>query len=140
MICELAKTVDIRKLETDRQDFIELHGLFIKIDRTTCHFGGSREWFLCPDCDRRCVILYPDRCRQCAKGRYQSELESVHNRKIRKAIKIRRRLGQTSGGVLVPFPEKPKRMHWRTYLNLRTRALRIEAEIVATLARAIRRN
>jgi len=50
---------------------------------------------------------------------------SPHNRKIHKAIKLRKRLGQRSGGTLAPLPEKPKGMHWRTYERL--------AEVIASL-------
>jgi hypothetical protein len=39
-------------------------------------------------------------------------------RGVFKAQKIRTRLGG-SVNLFEPFPEKPKRMHWRTYLRLR---------------------
>ena len=42
-------------------------------------------------------------------------------RGVFKAQKIRTRLGG-SVNLFEPFPEKPKRMHWRTYLRLRARA------------------
>lgn len=37
-------------------------------------------------------------------------------------FKVRERLGQTSGGIIAPFPTKPKHMHWSTYLRTRAAA------------------
>jgi hypothetical protein len=42
-------------------------------------------------------------------------------RGVSQAQKIRMRLGG-SVSLFEPFPEKPKGMHWLTYLRLRTRA------------------
>ena len=42
-------------------------------------------------------------------------------RGVSQAQKIRMRLGG-SVSLFEPFPEKPIRMHWRTYLRLRARA------------------
>jgi hypothetical protein len=42
-------------------------------------------------------------------------------RGVSQAQKIRMRLGG-SVNLFAPFPEKPERMHWRTYLRLCARA------------------
>jgi hypothetical protein len=52
---------------------------------------------------------------------YESQQETPMQRGVSKAQKIRTRLGGTVN-LFEPFPEKPKRMHWRTYLRLRARA------------------
>ena len=105
---------------------------------TPCHFGGSRPWFVCPGvvdgvpCGRRVGKLYgPGRyflCRHCYRLAYQSQREQPHERALRRANAIRRRLGGEPG-MLCPFPEKPKGMHWRTYERLRHRVR--DAEMVA---------
>jgi hypothetical protein len=50
---------------------------FIQLVRTTCNYGGSREWFLCPFCSKRVGILYVDKddfkCRHCLKLSYWSQ-------------------------------------------------------------------
>ncbi len=28
------------------------------VERTRCHYGGSRAWFRCPWCQRRCAVFY----------------------------------------------------------------------------------
>ncbi|MBN2282751.1 MAG: hypothetical protein JXO48_02565 [Deltaproteobacteria bacterium] len=40
-------------------------------------------------------------------------------RLITKASNIRRRLGGSGDLIGVPFPSKPKNMHWKTYWKLR---------------------
>jgi hypothetical protein len=38
-------------------------------------------------------------------------------------------VGQQKGGVVEPFPPKPKHMHWSTYLRIRREAREIETKI-----------
>jgi hypothetical protein len=97
----------------------------VPITWTACHFGGRRPWFVCPRCSRRVAILYspggPFLCRLCRNLAYASQQEPVQFRGITEAQKIRARLGG-SADLRQPFPDKPARMHWRTYLRLRNRA------------------
>ncbi len=97
------------------------------LDRTGCHYGGQRTWFLCParGCGRRVAVLYGGRvfaCRNCNQLSYPSQGESPAYRALRKAQAIRQRLGG-SGSMDEAFPEKPKGMHWRTYRRLSCREL-----------------
>lgn len=103
---------------------------------TKTNFGGHRQWFLCSDCERRCAIIYRAHhtprwgCRLCLDGHYVSEHLSPRGRRLHAAFKVRNRLGQTKGGILVRFPAKPKGMHRRTYDDIRFTALRHESEIL----------
>ncbi len=91
----------------------------VPLEWTSCNFGGERPWFLCPSlaCGRRVAILYgPGRyflCRHCYDLRYESQRENGTHRALRRAQKIRERLGGTAN-MTEPFPERPKGMHWRT--------------------------
>jgi hypothetical protein len=95
----------------------------VPLEWTPCNFGGERPWFLCPgaDCSRRVAVLYgPGRyflCRHCYDLPYESQRENKMHRALRKAQKIRERLGGTAN-MTEPFPEKPKGMHWRSYQRL----------------------
>jgi hypothetical protein len=68
------------------------------------------------------AVLYSLRdyfaCRHCYKLAYESQQEPIRMRGLVKAQKILVRLG-AKPDVLDPFPEKPPRMHWRTYQRLR---------------------
>ena len=92
------------------------------IEWTRLPSGGERPWFFCPACGRRCGILYSIRsrllCRKCGGLSYESQSEPSHYRALRKAQKIRVRLGG-SANMTKPFPGKPRYMHQRTYLRLR---------------------
>ena len=89
-------------------------------------FAGSI-WFVCPGmvngkrCGRREAILYgPEKyfqCRHCYDLRYESQHEDQKNRALRRAQKIRKRLGG-SANMMEQFPEKPKGMHWWTCVRL----------------------
>jgi hypothetical protein len=131
MICERLAQVDIRKLGRNLPNIIYISGTYIQTATTPCHLGGHRFWFLCPSCGVRCAILYPNRCRKCVNGRYATELMTPLDRKITKAIKLRRRLGQLSGGTIAAFPSKPKRMRWHIYLRLRATSVALEKEMWA---------
>jgi len=90
------------------------------LSRSSCNFGGSRAWFLCPSCGRRCAVLHGGSvyaCRQCHQLAYESQRESDSDRAIRRADKIRRRLGWPAG-ILNAIGDRPKNMRHTTYLRL----------------------
>jgi hypothetical protein len=95
----------------------------VSLEWTPCNFGGERPWFVCPGvrCGRRVAILYgPGKyflCRHCYDLRYESQREDKKDRALRRAQKIRQRLGG-SANMMEPFPEKPKGMHLDTYMRL----------------------
>jgi hypothetical protein len=66
---------------------------------TACNFGGERPWFFCPGagCGRRVAILYGPGCyflcRHCYDLTYLSQREDKKDRALRRAQKIRMRLG-----------------------------------------------
>src|SRR3974377_1093532 len=93
----------------------------VALSWTPCQRGGTRAWAICPRGSRRVAILF-DRgglfaCRACCGLTYSSQRETPKFRSIRKARKMRERFG---GGenLMAPFPDKPKKMHWRTYERL----------------------
>lgn len=148
MICDLTAQFDIRKVTRIGfclPDMFEFAGGILSTTWTSTNFGGRRQWFLCPTCGRRCAIIYchsdtlPLGCQVCLKGRYLSERLSFNDRKLHKALKVRRRLGQKQGGIVAPFPVKPKGMHWRTYNSLKVDALNEELKIWLEGLRYIRR-
>ncbi len=52
----------------------------ITIVKTPCHYGGYREWFECPKCNKRAGILYRAedefKCRKCLNLNYQSQKQN----------------------------------------------------------------
>jgi hypothetical protein len=95
----------------------------VALEWTPCNFGGERPWFVCPGvrCGRRVAILYGPGmyflCRRCYDLRYESQREDKKTRALRRAQRIRTRLGG-SANMMEPFPEKPKGMHHDTYVRL----------------------
>lgn len=137
MICEDQIQLKIGDIITKNRSRVFVRGVCIELTRTKCHFGGERVWFLCPRCEGRIGVLYPVVCRCCMKLSYQSEHESVLDRKYRKAFKVRSKLGQKRGGLSVPFPPKPKRMRWHTYLRVRREAMQNEQQIYHAMKTAL---
>ena len=91
-----------------------------RIEYTACHYGGTRPWFICPDCGRRAAILYKHHmiaCRQCHNLAYSSQNETDCDQAARQAGKIRKRLGWEPG-ILNGEGGKPKEMQWQTYYQL----------------------
>ena len=82
--------------------------------------GGTRRWFVCRSCGRRCRVLYGGayfRCRQCYGATYESQYENWRFPNLSSAERVRHKLG-AEPGFCNPFPNKPSRMHWRTYRRL----------------------
>lgn len=92
----------------------------ILLTKVQCHFGGHKKLLVCSSCGERRVALYLRgmrfRCRVCNESRYWSQCHREPIRKSERARQIRKRLGGT-GSLAVPFPQKPKGMHWTTYLS-----------------------
>lgn len=97
----------------------------VALDWTACNYGGQRPWWRCSHCNRRVAVLYAAgkyfACRHCYGLCYGSQKENAGDRALRQAWKIRERLGQKDGGHMEELPEKPKGMHWDTYLDLEER-------------------
>jgi len=94
----------------------------VYLDWTLCTYGGRRAWFRCPGqgCGRRVAILYGGSifaCRHCHRLAYACQREKDDDRAMRRADTIRQRLGW-GAGIANPPGEKPKGMHWRTYIRL----------------------
>ncbi len=93
----------------------------VAFDRTQCHYGGERLWFLCPKCQKRVAVLFGAGthflCRHCYHLPYSSQLESYIDRMMRKARKIRRRL-KASVDLMLPISQKPRGMHRKTFDDL----------------------
>ena len=115
----------------------------VPIQRVPCRYGGRRPYFECPGivsgthCRRRAVKIYMASryflCRHCYRIAYASQSEGHMDRAIRRANKIRARLGGEQGGVWAPSPNRrPKGMWQRTYERLQ---IQLEhAEMTADLA------
>ena len=91
---------------------------------TPCNYGGNRQWFHCPGCYRRVAVVFGGkyyRCRHCHRLTYSSQQESRPDRLMRKARKIRARLG-ASNNLIDPILFKPKNMHQKTFDHLRREA------------------
>lgn len=106
----------------------------VVLSETPCHFGGSRKWFDCPECGRRCGVLYVTRkgiaCRTCSDLAYESQYEAPRDRMRRQLRKIRKVIG-TGMELGNPFSPPPKGMsiaRWKAlieeYIELREKYYR----------------
>jgi hypothetical protein len=96
---------------------------------TRCQFGGNRPWFRCPrpTCGRRAAVLYDNHglaCRRCHGLIYPSQRESVTTRALRKADRIRERLGWEPWEFSATG-RRPKGMHLRTFRRLQVLRARL---------------
>lgn len=99
--------------------------------RVSKPFGGSQAYFLCPRCNRRVIALALGqryfRCRTCVGAAYASSQEGPTDRAMRKANKLKRRLGADPG--LDSFYRRPKHMRQRTFEAIDARIQAAEAEV-----------
>lgn len=92
----------------------------LALERTGCHLGGSRTWLLCPRCGKRVAVLFGwgrFQCRACIGADFKCQSETKQDRALRRAGKLRRRLGWAPG-VINPKGGRPKGMHSNVYANL----------------------
>ena len=86
----------------------------VALETTACHFGGSRHWFRCPGCLRRCALLYLRggrfRCRLCQRIAYRSQSVDLTGRAWIKQAKAEAKLGGSWS--------RPRGMHRRTHERL----------------------
>jgi hypothetical protein len=99
---------------------VEIDGHVLPLHRHKPHFGGVRFYFGCPNCLKRCAILYlrdgAFRCRSCARLAYASTRQNPRLRAAERVRKLRARLD--GSGPLDPLPSRPNGMRWRTYVRL----------------------
>ena len=97
--------------------------------RAPCRYGGSRPFFLCPNCGRLYAKLHGAGrlflCRLCYDLAYASQREPKWDRLIRRANKLRARIAGATG-MAVQFPPRPKGMWRRTYDRLCDEILQAE--------------
>jgi hypothetical protein len=112
-------------------------GETVRIARVPCRFGGSRPYFVCPGavngsyCGRRVAKLFGAGrsflCRHCYGLAYASQHEDAMDRALRRANKIRVRLGGQPG-MASTFPDRPRGMWRRTYERLEESASAAETQ------------
>jgi hypothetical protein len=78
-------------------------------------------------------------CRHCLGLTFASQQETPRDRAVSQAQNIRKRLGGTVNLIDDPFPEKPRRQHWRTYGRLMQRAEAVEERSNALMLKWLRR-
>jgi len=98
------------------------------LDRTSCHYGKTRPWFMCPGivngrhCGRRVGKLFLAGryflCRHCQNLAYNSQSETALDRMYRKRDKLRMSFG-AEPGCFGHIPPRPKGMWHRTYQRRR---------------------
>lgn len=104
-------TWDKKKMDIDTE---------VKCEWTSCYYGGSRRWFVCPSCGRRVGVLYMGAgvaCRQCWRMTYPCQ-QDRGERGWALYYRLLDKMGGIDGG-------KPLRMRWTTYERLRAKADRI---------------
>lgn len=119
------------------EDWREMDYL-VQLERTPCHLGGERLWFLCParGCGRRVAKLYGGAvyaCRSCHGLTYSSQKEDRHSRALRRAEAARARLGWGAG----EWGYKPKGMHAKTFERLASIVDDAENEMVGETIRLL---
>ena len=105
----------------------------IRVSWTPVHLGGQRPWMHCPYCQKRTAILLRSLggygCRAClGNPLYACQSRSTHGRRHFELCKIRLLLGGTAS-PLEPFPDRPRRMHRKTYERMKIRAMQLETDL-----------
>jgi hypothetical protein len=108
---------------------------WIQLETTPQPFGGRRWWFICPQTGVRAAKLYlPDGAFTFASRRayrlaYPCQREPAHERALRRAFKLRGKLGAEGG--IGDYVRKPKWMRWRTFERMMARIDKAEEVVGA---------
>jgi len=111
----------------------------IRLERSLSSLGAVRFWFRCPLSDRRVAKLYLPPGSGVFGSRpahglaYRSQRISRLERAYERARRVRQRLGGTAN-LRERFPQRPPRMHRRTYQRLLAQASRAEETILAAMS------
>lgn len=99
-----------------------------RIQWTRCKFGGRRPWFVC-QCKKRVTKLYDTGhivdCRHCLDMIYESQRRGEKGRAFLRASRIRLSIGGAPT-IALPFPEKPRGMHRKTYERAKLKCEELE--------------
>ena len=108
----------------------------VRVETTSPHFGGLRFWFRCPRCQARRRALYAAprsllfACRACLGLTYPSQWLDRYERLSRRQDRLWERIGGCVDGPWKRYwPKRPKGMHRKTVLRLRTEWSRLNDEI-----------
>ena len=86
-------------------------GTSIDLEWTPCTFGGTRPWFLCPECHNRFAVLHYRhigfQCRTCQQLAYASSHASKVERRRLKLERIAKK-----AGITYQSAERPTGMSW----------------------------
>lgn len=112
----------------------EVYGCGFGIDWSTVPSLASRGWVICQHCQKRCNALFVTdglKCRTCAGLRYSSTFDrrTPFETRAERAKAIRVQLGAPPV-LFLRTPERPARMHRRTYEKLLVQLAGLEAEIL----------
>lgn len=103
----------------------------VALARVEKPFGGEQTYFRCPRCNRRVTTLALGhryfRCRTCVGAAYASSQESATDRAMRRANRLKRRLGAEPG--LDSCYWRPKHMRQRTFDRIDAGIRAAEAEV-----------
>lgn len=96
----------------------------VELVLSSCRFGGSRPWLLCPRCGRRVLVLYwldgwRPGCRRCLRLVYPSQRASrdvLRTGQLHVQALVRRFVPDWQYGD--PFPEKPPGVWRNTWSRL----------------------
>jgi hypothetical protein len=113
----------------------------VSIEWTPCNYGGMRAWFRCPTlgCNRRVAILYGGEhfaCRHCYQLAYPCQRDSSDDGTFRQVRKMRNRLGW-GRSIISGCGERPKGMHWSTYIRLFEELIHLQTQLISASAKRI---
>jgi hypothetical protein len=117
---------------SESEGVMEFDGCRVRLDTTSCNYGGQRPWFICPYCEkRRRRLIWADHaltCRSCLDYGYycldRTKTDYAYYYLMAKKIclKLDPKFEWEDGRIgCATFPEKPKGMHRSTYRKLRDR-------------------